>query len=48
MLNVLYLEIPTKCPIFVYEARGLVANMGKDMIIKMLQSQLEAANAANC
>ena len=48
MLNVLYLEIPTKCPIFVYEARVLVANMGKDMIIKMLQSQLEAANAANC
>ena len=34
-------------PIFVYEVGHFVLNMGKDMIIKMLQSQLEAANAAN-
>lgn len=34
-------------PIFVYEVKHFVLNMGKDMIIKMLQSQLEAANAAN-
>ena len=34
-------------PIFVYEVEHFVLNMGKDMIIKMLQSQLEAANAAN-
>ena len=34
-------------PIFVYEVGHFVLNMGKDMIIKMLQEQLEAANAVN-
>ena len=46
-VNVLNLHIQIKIPIFVYEVKHFVLNMGKDMIIKMLQSQLEAANAAN-
>lgn len=46
-INVLNLHIRIKMPIFVYEVGHFVLNMGKDMIIKMLQSQLEAANAAN-
>ena len=46
-INVLNLHIRIKMPIFVYEVKHFVLNMGKDMIIKMLQSQLEAANAAN-
>lgn len=47
MLNVLNLHIRIKMPIFAYEVERFVLNMGKDMIIKMLQDQLEAANAAN-
>ena len=47
MLNVLNLHIRIKMPIFVYEVGHFVLNMGKDMIIKMLQEQLEAANAVN-
>ncbi len=47
MLNVLNLHIRIKKPIFVYEVERFVLNMGKDMIIKMLQEQLEAANAVN-
>ena len=47
MLNVLNLHIRIKMPIFAYEVERFVWNMGKDMIIKMLQDQLEAANAAN-
>ena len=46
-VNVLNLHIQIKMPIFAYEVGHFVLNMGKDMIIKMLQSQLEAANAAN-
>lgn len=45
--NVLNLHIRIKMPIFVYEVGHFVLNMGKDMIIKMLQEQLEAANAVN-
>ena len=47
MFNVLNLHIRIKMPIFVYEVGHFVLNMGKDMIIKMLQEQLEAANAVN-
>ena len=47
MLSVLNLHIRIKMPIFAYEVERFVWNMGKDMIIKMLQDQLEAANAAN-
>lgn len=46
-VNVLNLHIRIKMPIFVYEVGHFVLNMGKDMIIKMLQEQLEAANAVN-
>ena len=46
-INVLNLHIRIKMPIFVYEVGHFVLNMGKDMIIKMLQEQLEAANAVN-
>lgn len=46
-INVLNLYIRTKMPIFVYEVERFVLNMGKDMIIKMLHVQLEAANAVN-
>ena len=47
MLNALNLHIRIKMPIFVCEVERFVWNMGKDMIIKMLQDQLEAANAVN-
>ena len=46
-INALNLHIRIKMPIFVYEVGHFVLNMGKDMIIKMLQEQLEAANAVN-
>ena len=46
-INMLNLHIRIKMPIFVYEVGHFILNMGKDMIIKMLQEQLEAANAVN-